>query len=201
MRYRFRTKTQRAGFTLLEVVIAMTIVGMIAANIAMVTRSSSQAYESGASLSALDAQLDRTMDRIALAVMASRRASLLPANSAPLWTPSLTYDQLLGYEDGAAVVGDVERIALVTGPEQIVWTQRPDTPDERRVVWSNWVREYFGVEALNGLDDDLNGLTDEAGLSFTVDGDRVTIRLTLERAGPNNTVIRRTQETTVTCRN
>jgi prepilin-type N-terminal cleavage/methylation domain-containing protein len=192
---------RNAGFTLIEIVIALSILVMVAANIVMVTRSSTAAYESGASLSALDMQLDRTMDRIALALMAARKDSLTPPNSAPLWTPAMTFDQSMGFDDGVEVVSDTERIELVAGPEQVVWKSRPDTPEERKVVWTNWVRQYFRGEQFNGLDDDMNGLTDETGLSFTIDDNRVTIRLTLERDGPGHELLTRTQETTVTCRN
>ncbi len=191
----------RAGFTLIEVVIAVTILAMVAANVLMVERSSSKAYEAGASMSSLDVQLDRTMDRIVLALMAARKDSLTPANNAPLFTWHLDFNQSKGFEDGHEVLGDTERIELLPGPEQIVWKQRPDTVDERKVVWTNWVRQLFKDEVPNGIDDDLNGLTDETGLSFTVDGNRVTIRLTLEREGPEHTTLKRTQETTVTCRN
>ena len=201
MKQRFTPSRRRAGFTLIEIVIALTILVMVSANILMVTRSTSKAYDSGASMSALDMQLGRTMDRIVLAVMAARKESLDPANPMPLWSPHLTFDQSKGYEDGVEVVGDMERIELVAGPEQIVWKQRPGAADERKVVWTNWVREYFKDEVNNGLDDDLNGLTDESGLSFTLDGNCVTIRLTLEREGPGHTILKRTQETTVTCRN
>jgi len=181
MNSRLRRARQHAGFTLLEVVIAVTILGMIAANVTMVSRSSAQAYEVGASTSALDAQLDRTMDRIAMALMAARTESLFPSNSVPMWTPNLTFDQSLGFEDGEEVIGEVERIERAPGTAQVVWKQRPDTLEERRVVWTNWVRELLKDEQANGIDDDANGLIDEDGLSFTVDGNRVTIRLTLER--------------------
>ncbi len=201
MTRRLTSARARAGFTLLEVLIAITILGMIAANVVMVTRSSSKAYESGASLSTLDIQLDNTMDRIAMALMAARKESLTPNNPSPLWTDFLIFDQSQGFEGGMEVIGDLERIELVPGPEQIVWKQRPGALDERRVVWTNWVRELFKDEIDNGIDDDLNGLTDEAGLSFTIDGSRVTIRLTLERDGPEHSILKRTQETTVTCRN
>ena len=139
MTRRLTSARARAGFTLLEVLIAITILGMIAANVVMVTRSSSKAYESGASLSTLDIQLDNTMDRIAMALMAARKESLTPNNPSPLWTDFLIFDQSQGFEGGMEVIGDLERIELVPGPEQIVWKQRPGALDERRVVWTNWV--------------------------------------------------------------
>jgi prepilin-type N-terminal cleavage/methylation domain-containing protein len=195
------SKGAREGFTVLEMVIALSILGLVLGNILMVTRSSTKAYEAGASMGALDAQLDRTMDRIALALMAAKKDSLTPSNQAPLWTPSVSYEQSLGFEDGGEILSDPERIELVPGPEQIVWKQRPDTSNERKVVWSNWVRQLFKNESLNGLDDDGNGLTDEAGLSFTIDDNRITIRLSLERQGQDHAILTRTQETVVTCRN
>ncbi|HUR27080.1 MAG TPA: prepilin-type N-terminal cleavage/methylation domain-containing protein [Planctomycetota bacterium] len=201
MKTRRTPGSRRAGFTLIEIMIALTILGMIAANVLMVTRSSSKAYESGAAQSALDLQLERTMERIALAVMAARTQSLNPPNPFPLWTDSLTFDQSKGYEAGSEVTSDLQTIELIAGPEQIVWKERPGSPDERKVVWTNWVRDLFKDEVGNGIDDDANGLVDEAGLAFTIEGNRVTIRLTLQREGPDHTVIKRTQETTVTCRN
>ncbi len=196
-----RPARARSGFTVLEMVIGLAILSMVAANVMMVTGSSKKAYEAGSSMSALDLQLDRTINRIALAVMAARKDSLSPANPFPLFTPSLRFDQSKGFENGVEVIGDLEQIEFVSGPEQVVWKENPDTADERRVVWTNWVREYFKDELHNGVDDDANGLSDEDGLCFTIDGNRVTIRLTLEREGPDHKLITRTQETTVTCRN
>ncbi len=42
---------------------------------------------------------------------------------------------------------------------------------------------------------------DEEGLSFVIDGNRVTIRLSLARMGDNGEIATYTVDTTVTCRN
>jgi hypothetical protein len=65
----------------------------------------------------------------------------------------------------------------------------------------NWVRELLEGELPNGLDDNGNGLIDESGLSFEIDGDTITIRLTLERFDAEGTLITRTVETAVTLKN
>ena len=83
-------------------------------------------------------------------------------------------------ENGAVVWGDPEEISGANA--QVVWSQNPGDPDERRVVWSNVVRPFLEGEIQNGTDDNQNGLIDEKGLNFTLQGNRVTIRLTLERA-------------------
>ena len=46
-----------------------------------------------------------------------------------------------------------------------------------------------------------NGVIDERGLSFQVDGDSVTIRMTLEQADTEGELVTSTVQTTVTCRN
>jgi hypothetical protein len=56
-------------------------------------------------------------------------------------------------------------------------------------------------ELANGIDDNGNGVIDEKGLCFVVEGNRVTIRLTIDKPGPDGKHYRRTLETTVTCRN
>ena len=63
------------------------------------------------------------------------------------------------------------------------------------------VAAFMKDEVLNNVDDNMNGITDETGLSFVVDGDSVTIRLTLERMNKEGNPVRVSKETTVTCRN
>ena len=60
---------------------------------------------------------------------------------------------------------------------------------------------FLAGELPNGMDDNGNGLIDEKGLSFVVDRDSVTIRLTLERVSNDGSVISKTVQSTVTCRN
>jgi hypothetical protein len=83
----------------------------------------------------------------------------------------------------------------------IVRRVNPGSADETSVVLVNWVRELLEGELPNGLDDNGNGLIDESGLSFEIDGDTITIRLTLERFDAEGTLITRTVETAVTLKN
>jgi hypothetical protein len=65
----------------------------------------------------------------------------------------------------------------------------------------NGVREALEGEAFNGLDDNGNGLVDERGLAIELDGDVLTVHLSLERRGPDGAPIVRTQQTSVRLRN
>jgi prepilin-type N-terminal cleavage/methylation domain-containing protein len=196
-----RAPGRNGGFTLLEMLIACSLVGLVVTNIVLAMNSSTKAYETGASCSQVEDQARRTLDRIALAVMGSSREGLAPGQEFPLDTSSLTYQLNLGYEDGEPVWSAPERIERVDAGEQVVWIQNPATPERRQVVWSKWVRDYLAGETFNGIDDNGNGLIDEKGLSFTIEENLVTIRLTLERKGPDGRLITVPVETQVNVRN
>jgi prepilin-type N-terminal cleavage/methylation domain-containing protein len=191
----------RAGFTLLEMIIAIGLVALVVTNIVMAMDSSTKAYEAGASQVEVEDQARRTLDRIALAVMGSSREGLAPGQEFPLHTDSLTYQLNLGYQDGEVVWSDPERIRREEVAAQITWSKNPGIPGEQRVVWTKWVSEYMKGEVFNGIDDNGNGLIDENGLSFTIDENLVTIRLTLEKIGPDGNPVTVPLETQVDVRN
>ena len=84
---------------------------------------------------------------------------------------------------------------------RVVWSEDPGSARERRIVWSDWARRLLAGELPNGRDDNDNGLIDEQGLSFDLDGNSIVIRLTLERSGADGVLVARTLEARVTCRN
>lgn len=196
-----RARRPRAAFTMLEMIISLALVGLVVTNIVMAMNSSTKAYESGASRIEVEDQARRTLDRIALAVMGSSRDGLAPGQEHPFHTDSLTYQLNLGYEDGEAVWSDPERIRAEEAAAQITWSKNPGAPEEQSVVWTRWVREYMDGEVFNGVDDNGNGLVDESGLSFTLEGDLVTIRLTLEKVGADGQPVTVPLETQVNVRN
>ena len=64
------------------------------------------------------------------------------------------------------------------------------------------MRENLEGEIGNNLiDDNGNGLVDEAGLCFDLDGERLNIRLTLERRMGDGTLITHTAQRTIALRN
>ena len=190
----------RAGFTLLEVVISIGLVALVVTNIVMAMDSSTKAYRAGASRIEVEDQARRTLDRIALAVMGASREGLAPGQETPLDTDSLTYQLNLGYQDGEVVWSDPERIRR-DEQAQVTWSKNPGIPGEQRVVWTKWVRDFTAGEVFNGIDDNGNGLIDEKGLSFTIQDDLVTIRLTLEKADPDGNAVTVPLETQVDVRN
>lgn len=196
-----RRFSARSGFTLIEILIVITLLGLILAQVTSVMRTSTSAVSRESSTLVMQDRARVVLDRIALAIMACDRRSLGPLLGG-VQTPELNYQVCLGVENGKAVWDSPERISQGGAQgSQVVWVKAPALPDERRVVWSNRVRAFLDGEIPNGIDDNGNGLIDEKGLSFVVEGNKVTIRLSLERTNEDGSTATQQVETTVTVRN
>jgi prepilin-type N-terminal cleavage/methylation domain-containing protein len=191
----------RSGFTVIEMLIAMVVVGLVLGNVAMMVGSSNDAYERESAKANLEDQLTQTLDRIVLALMSASEDSLAPGAQSPAFHTSLEFRQSLGVQDGALIQGEPERIELVVEDGRVVWRERPDELDERSVIWTRWVRGFLEGEVPNGLDDNGNGLVDESGLAFVIEGSEVEVLLTLERVGSDGRSSTHSRTAIVHCRN
>jgi prepilin-type N-terminal cleavage/methylation domain-containing protein len=193
-------RSLRAGFTLIEVLIAMTLAAVVIVKLTMIMDSASDAGTEQIASLALEDRAREVLDKIAYAVMSAGRDQLLPDPESPEYSTSLTFNISLGVQDGEVILSDPEQIS--GEGVQVLWKQNPGLPEERRVAWCNTVRPVMWKEiGGNLLDDNGNGLSDEPGLSFTLHRDAVTIRLCLERPGKDGTAITQEVETVVTLRN
>jgi prepilin-type N-terminal cleavage/methylation domain-containing protein len=196
-------RARRAGFTLIEMAVAVALLVVVVGNVYMVLADSSKAMNRKSVAVDTEVQARRALDRIALAVIGASRASLWTTLEAPNHSSELNLVTNLGVQDGEPVWSDPQRIELVEGPtNEVTWLENPSQADEKRVVWARNVASFAEGEIPgNGIDDNANGLEDEKGLSFDVDGDSVTIHLTIEKHGPEGQTATRRLSTLVTCRN
>jgi prepilin-type N-terminal cleavage/methylation domain-containing protein len=192
---------RRAGFTLIETVIAMALIGLVLAKLTLVMDEAQRAHRDESVAMALEDQAMELMDRISFAIIGASRDKLEPTLGAPFHGEEISYQVSLGVEDGKVVWSDPEKIGLTPESGQVYWGQNVGQLNERKVIWANTVSEMLEDELLNGVDDNGNDLADELGLAFVIDGDSVTIRLSLERTSHAGKTIQVTKETTVTCRN
>ncbi len=191
---------RRAGFTLIEALIALALLSIVVVKITMVLNAASKANSKESAAMALEDQARRVLDQIAYAIMSADRDALFPDPQSPAYTTEVDYEFSLGVdENGDVIWSDPEHIGL--DGSKVVWKQNPDMPAERKVAWCNVVRPFLQGEIDNSLDDNDNGLTDEQGLSFTLFKDAVTIRLCLERPNKDGTATTEAVETVVTIRN
>jgi type II secretory pathway pseudopilin PulG len=211
-------RAARCGLTMVELVIAMTMLTVILGAVVLAATSGGNAYNTGRSVSELETQAQRILDRIVAEVRQAGRAGLFPDPQPPFGSSSLDFQTNVGFQGGAVQWSDPIRISIepaATDPDDgvdndsnglvdecsVVWRRNPGAADEERVVWGSYVRELLEGEVANGVDDNGNGLIDERGLCFVINASTLTIRLTLERRDPDGRLITRTVETAVTLRN
>lgn len=201
MKLTIHQQSARSGFSLIELMIGIAVAGLILGNLAMVVRTSTSAVESGVFGSNLEDRADRTMDRIALALMSTSSEKLDEVQFAPNHVSAIDYEVIVDVVDGDPFEGVPERIEFDAEVGRIVWKRAPDSPDEMENVWTRWVPGLQEGETFNGVDDNGNGLTDEEGLAFNRDQEQVLVRLTLEREDSKKVVYVRSRSRRVTCRN
>jgi len=207
----------RRGFSLVEVLISMAMLGGLLGTLLMVVANGSSAARAGMARQSVEGAARRTLDRIASELVSAGRETLDPQPAAPWGSASLTFQPLEGF-DGEVVWGAPRTFALVLGAGEqdngvdddgdglvderaLAFTRDPGGPDELTTLWVQDVRELAEGELDNGEDDNGNGLADEQGLSFLLVGGRLLIRLTLEvRDGEGNHLLRAV-ETSVRLRN
>ncbi|MEZ5973414.1 MAG: prepilin-type N-terminal cleavage/methylation domain-containing protein [Planctomycetota bacterium] len=193
--------TKRSGFTLLELLLAATLLGIVAYKAHGAMKSASKSLSVETERAFVEDQARQVINMIAFAIMGSNRDTLVPDEFAGTAQNTLTYQINLGIEDGAVVWSDPNRVAQDMDMSQVYWSQNPEAENERRVAWTNLVAPYMAGEIPNGMDDNGNGLIDEKGLAFSIQGNAVTIRLTLEKVQSDGSIIRDQVSRTVTCRN
>ena len=197
---RAKVGSKTGGWTFIEVMLAAVFVTAVMAKAAFVTRTALGLANDDSAAMHYEDQARRVMDRIALAVMGSDRETLLPQIEA-ISSDSLRYSFSLGLEDGEVVWSDPEEIRLGDGQTTVEWYENPGAAEERKAVWTSAVSPLLKGELVNGLDDNGNGLIDETGLSFVLEGNRVVIRLTLRRPEVEGRTIEQEVVRIVTCRN
>lgn len=205
MKRPLRRQAPRAGFTIIEVMITLVILTLLMVNGWMVTRAGRSAADSGVFMMSLDDEVNLTMDRITLAIMGADADEIYGPGMGSLATHFVEYQSNLGMSDGKVISGPPEEITWfpTTGPDgSVVWRESPTLPGEREVNWSNAVPTAAKEEIEgNGVDDNNNGIPDEAGLAFTKEGSRVDIYVTVEHVTKDGKRVPMDTANNVTCRN
>ena len=192
--------TGRQGFTAIEMSIALVLMGILFVKLTLIVDDAMDTHRRESASMALEDQAQVLLDRISYAIIGSDPDSLAPDPEAPFFSKQLEFQVSLGVQDGVIVWSDPEQIGLAEDESQLYWGRNVGQAEEQIVIWCRTVAEFMNGEEGNGLDDNFNDLTDESGLNFVLNGNAVTIRLTLEREGSEGRIMY-TAETTVTCRN
>jgi type II secretory pathway pseudopilin PulG len=209
-----------SGFTFVEAMIALSLLSVMFLAVAQTSSRASDAFDEGSADHLLSTSTHRALDRMSGWIELSD-ASILAANTGSLTTDG--GDERVDFQVPVAFEGtnvtwlQVSIFAELEPGEQddaqdndgdglvdelqIVEVQGVGSPEERRSVLAHGVTELFEGELPNDADDNGNGLKDEAGLSFSADGDVVTLRLSCQRRGEGGRLLAKTAETAVRLRN
>lgn len=209
--------TRRAGFSLVEVLISMAMLGGLLGTMLMVVLSGSATARVGMARQTIEGAARRTLDRIATELVSAGVETLDPVPSAPWGSDQLTFQPIEGF-DGDVVWGAPRSFSLaleegelddgldnndngLADERVLVFTRDPGGAEELATIWAHGIRELAEGELDNGEDDNGNGLADEAGLSFVQVQNRLVVRLSLEELDADGNRLVRTVETSVRLRN
>jgi len=207
----------QAGFSLVEVLLSMTMLGGLLGTMLMLVLSGSATARVGMARQSIEGAARRTLDRIAGELVSAGRETLDPEPDALWGSDRMTFQLIEGF-DGDVVWGQPCSFStqLATGETDdgrdnndnglvdervLVFTRDIGGPDELATIWVHGVRELAEGELDNDEDDNGNGLVDEAGLSFARTGNRLIVRLSLEELDSDGNHMVRTVETSVRLRN
>ena len=195
MRALARTST-RSGFTLIELVLSVGVLGMLMWVASRVTASARSAFGRSSLEQTAEADARRAVDRIVVELGSAGETWFDPDPGAVGGTSVLEFRQATGVAAGAVVWGNRMRFRLELEPgetddgtdedgdglvdeRRIVWTRDLGLPSEQQVVLCGGVAELLEGELANGVDDNGNGIVNEAGFNIRRAGDVLTVRLSV----------------------
>ena len=207
-----------SGFTLVEAMIATTLLVVLFLAVAQTSSRASDAFDEGSAEHTLSTGTHRCLERVTQAVEFADGSILAGLGAAEVDVDDVSFRVPRGWVGTAVewsgvirIFAELERGELNDGLDndgdelidelQIVQVENEGQPEERRVVLARGVAELFEGESQNNLDDNGNLLRDERGLSFSAVGNVVTVRLSCQRRDEAGRLLSKTAETAVRLRN
>ena len=208
---------RRAGFTIVELALAMGVLGLALGLAGMITRTGTAAYRSAEAGRQLEQNLHRALDIVITELEATGSDFLDPTPVDGLAYKTIEYQHLLlqgtdvvpgptsclafEYETGEIDDGIDNNGNGLVDEGVLVLVRNVGLTSQQRVVLCHGVRELLEGEIANGIDDNGNLLDDEPGFFIQIRGRVVTIRLSIEGIGPQGQILVRTAESSARMRN
>jgi hypothetical protein len=208
--------TRRAGFTLVEAIVAGSLMVLLLSSAVLAARGGMGAFRATQDTSGAETRVRRALDRVVFELLSAGASELLPNPAGDFGTDSLQFRKPIGLAGTAPVWGPILSLAFEYAPGelddgldndgnglvddgQLVLT-RDVGGDEHRVVLCRNVAELLEGEIANGDDDNGNGVRDEGGFNVHRVGEVLFVRLSVLEAMDTGTITR-TLETSVRLRN
>ncbi len=194
-------RTSRAGFSLFEMLIAVTIMAIVMGGAVGLFSSASGAFRSGSERLVIENQGNRAMEQIINSLRVADRASVATVAGPPFGSTEVDFQRNLGLDGQESAWSSPESIRYVPGEQAIAWVRNPNLPDEETFRRFGRVAALMEGETLNAADDNGNGLIDEPGFCLSFSDGRLQVFLTMEQVDSEGRTVRRSWSTTLSSRN
>jgi len=201
----------RGGFTLLEMTIALSLLGVALTSAAMVSKTGGDAHQTTTAIQGLEQNLHRALERAASEIALSGVDHLTPDPLEGLAYDDIEFQAVVGFTGAVPDLGPVSQLVtqLETGEvlddadndgdglvdeRDLLLIQDVYGGDRRQVVLCHGVLEYLEGETFDGADENGNLLEDEPGFHIERNGNVLTLRLSLGSQAPNGQILIRTAE-------
>ena len=212
-------RAARGGFSLVEILIAITFLVLLLSSIGMLSTASRDAFSRGTTVSAMELRTGLTSGGIQGELSLAMASSLPPAIQPGQRVPEITYMRAVGWQDETTITTPPRTLRFEFEPGEanngadddgdglvdegvLVLIEDVGLPTENRRVLARGLAEYAEGEVRNGLDDNGDGLVDESGFAIERMGAALEITVTLEQRPPGrDETIQRTLRSSILLRN
>jgi len=213
-----QNKRPGSGFTLVEAMITLAILGMVTSTVIMALTHREGSFRVMSRAADLEARVRRGIDRVARELLTAGAEQLAPDPTGSFGTSDLLFRNAVGLNGAAIEWSNQHRIAFEYDTNEVddgldndgdglvdegnlVLTRNDGMASEVRVVLCRGLAEMLEGELPNGVDDNGNGVIDEPGFSVHRVGDVLFLRLTIQESIEEGVVLTRTLETSSRLRN
>ena len=180
MAHRRHLNSARGGFSLIEVLISITILAILLTSVTQVGSQTSAAYDTSAARLERELEAQRALENIVAALTAASSSTFVPDPVGELGTDDLTYRTIESMAGAVTTWSDDNRIVLqlepgeldngvdddldgLTDERQVVLILEEGQANQRARVLIKGVAEVGVGAGMNLADDDGDGVVDESG--------------------------------------
>jgi len=213
-----KDKKPGSGFTLVEAMITLVILGMVGSTVIMTLTDKQGSFRVTSSAADLEARVRRGIDRVAGELLTAGAGQLTPDPTGSFGTSDMRFRNAVGLNGNTIEWSNQNRIAFEYDTHEVddgldndgdglidegnlVLTRNDGMASEVRAVLCRGLAEMLEGELANGVDDNGNGVVDEPGFSVHRVGDVLFLRLTMQDSIEQGVILTRTLETSSRLRN
>lgn len=213
-------RQHRSGFTLVEMLIAVGVLGLLLSSLALMSLTGRDAYRTSQTSLDVETRTRRAIARVLDTLAPASAVSMEDDDpTAPEGASRLRFTPVVDIDAaGQPILGDPVRLDYAMDPGELddgidndgdglvdegrlTLTRDEGTPQERTIVVCHNVAELLEGETFDAADNNGNGMVDEAGFVLRRDNALVTIWLTVQALNGNGEVVQRTVRTSLRLRN